>query len=589
MRRTQLLGDQIETDVVVFGSGAAGMTAALVASLQGFDVLLCEKAPVLGGTTAISGGEIWIPGSRHAREAGLDASVETAATYWEAEAGDAATRAMRAAYLASGAQAIDYLEAHTEVRFRAVAPHPDYHQDLPGASAGGRPLATLPFDGRRLGADFGILRSPRKDFMVLGGMMVSRDDIAQLLRPFASWRNFSGAARLVARHARDRLRHSRGTRLVLGNALVARMLVSLRARRVRIECTAALVELVREDDRIVGAIVMMSGRAVHVRARRGVVLATGGFARNETLRERYMSGLPVRDALCVDADVGDALVAATAVGADVDRRMQTPAYWMPASVMSWQNGERVVFPHIRDRAKPGLIAVNRAGCRFTNESASYHDFSLALFEEERKGHALPAYLVCDRRFIREHGIGIIKPRWNRLAPFIAAGYLVRGRDADDLARQIGVDPRGLAVTLLDYNAAARAGADPVFGKGGTVYNRHYGDPAQQPNPCLRPLEGPPYFAVAVRPAPIGTAVGLRIDADANVQDTGGMPLRGLYACGNDMASLTRGAYPGPGSTIGPAIVFAYRAVQHMARDAGATPVSDTHPVAAADPLRVHGA
>lgn len=589
MRRTQLLGDQIETDVVVFGSGAAGMTAALVASLQGFDVLLCEKAPVLGGTTAISGGEIWVPGSRHARDAGVDASVEAAATYWEAEAHDSATRAMRAAYLASAAQAVDYLEAHTEVRFRAVSPHPDYHQDVPGASTGGRPLATLPFDGRRLGADFAWLRPPRKDVMVLGGMMVSRDDIVQLLHPFASWRNFSGAARLVARHARDRLRHSRGTRLVLGNALVARMLTSLRARRVRIESEAALSELLREGDRIVGAIVSMSGRAVRVQARHGVVLAMGGFARSEALRERYMKGLNVRDALCVDGDSGDALVAATAVGADVDDRMQTPAYWMPASVMSWPDGERVVFPHIRDRAKPGLIAVNRAGLRFTNESASYHDFSLALFEEERKGHALPAYLVCDRRFIREHGIGLIKPRWNRLAPFIAAGYLVRGRDAHDLARQIGVDPSALAATIVEYNRVAQTGTDAAFGKGATVYNRHYGDPAQHPNPCLRPLDDPPYFAVAVRPAPIGTAVGLRIDVDANVLDTSGEPLRGLYACGNDMASLTRGAYPGPGSTIGPAIVFAFRAVQHMARATGATPVPGTRPVPQSDPLRVHGA
>lgn len=574
-----------EVDVLVFGSGAAGLTACLVAAQEGLTVLLCEKSSHIGGTTALSGGEIWMPGSRQSREAGGVDALASAETYWDAEVGEPTSREHRCAYLRTGPDAIAYLEDHTEVRFRAVAPHPDYHQDQPGASPGGRPLATLPFDGRRLGADFALLRPPRKDFMVFGGMMVSRDDIAALLKPFASGKAFWTSATLVGRYLRDRLRHTRGTRLVMGNALVARMLFSLRAKHVAIEVDAPLVSLVRDDGRVEGAVVAIGGKQVRVRARKGVVLATGGFAANPALRQRYMQGLPVQDALSYEGDTGDALIAAKAVGADVDSQQHTPAYWMPASVMNWADGRRSVFPHIRDRAKPGLIAVNARGARFVNESASYHDFSLALFAEVERGVPLPAYLVCDHRFIREHGIGLIKPLWQNLEPFVRAGYLIRAGTIEELARQIRVDPVALVASIRQHNDAAVKGEDTAFGKGSTIYNRHYGDASNRPNPCLRPIDQAPYFAVAVTPAPIGTTVGLRVDVNANVLDAGHVPLPGLYACGNDMASITRGAYPGPGSTIGPAMVFAYRAVMHLAAKTAALEI-DAGPLAVRDGVDV---
>ncbi len=553
-----------EVDVLVFGSGAAGMAAALVAAHEGLEVLLCEKDAVLGGTTAISGGEMWIPGSRHSSAQGFDDNTETAARYWEAEVGEPTAREHRAAYLQHAAEAIDYLERHTELRFRAVSPHPDYHQDLPGASAGGRPLGTLAFDGRRLGADFALLRPPRRDFMVFGGMMVTRDDIVVLLKPFASIKAFVASAKLVGRFLRDRLTHPRGTRLVLGNALVARMLFSLRAKGIEIAVESPLQSLVREGAGVAGAVVERQGRMVRIRARRGVVLATGGFAANPALRARYMAGLPVEGVLCADGDTGDALGAAVAVGAAVVADPKTPAYWMPASQLRAADGTRSVFPHIRDRARPGLVIVNAEGRRFVNESASYHDVCLAMFDQLARGVPLPAWLVCDRRFIREHGIGMIKPIWQRLGPYVKAGYLVEGGSIEALAARIGVDAAALADTVARHNAAAITGVDAEFGKGRTVYNRHYGDPANRPNPCLRPIEQAPFYAVAVAPAPIGTTVGLKIDVNANVLDTEGTPITGLYACGNDMASITRGAYPGPGSTIGPGIVFAYLGMWHLA-------------------------
>jgi hypothetical protein len=559
-----------EVDVLVFGSGAAGMASALVAAHEGLQVLLCEKSPLVGGTTAISGGEMWIPGNHHSRAQGIDDNnAQAAARYWGAEVGEATSSPLRDAYLNHAPEAIEYLERHTELRFRAVSPHPDYHQDLPGASTGGRPLATLPFDGRRLGADFALLRPPRKDFMVFGGMMVTRDDIVSLLKPLASWKAFATSASLVGRFVRDRLTHARGTRLVLGNALVARMLFSLRSKGVEITVAAPLQSLVRDGEAVTGAVVSVQGQVQRVRARRGVVLATGGFAASPALRSRYMQGLPVEHALCFSGDTGDALTAALAIGAAVDDTAMTPAYWMPASVLVAADGTRSVFPHIRDRARPGLIIVNSQGRRFVNESASYHDVSLAMFEQVAKGIALPAWLICDRPFIRRHGIGMIKPIWQRLAPYLKAGYLIEGRTVAALAERIGVEASTLRATVARHNGSAVTGVDEEFGKGSTVYNRHYGDPSHRPNPCLAPIENGPFYAVAVAPAPIGTTVGLKIDVNARVLDQQNMPIRGLYACGNDMASITRGAYPGPGSTLGPGIVFAYLAMRHLSSPSGA--------------------
>jgi len=425
----------------------------------------------------------------------------------------------------------------------------------------------LPFDGRRLGADFALLRPPRAEFMVLGGMMVSRDDIAALLKPFGSWNAFRHAASIVARHARDRLAHARGTRLVMGNALVARLLTSLRSHGVAIATNAPLVSLVREGNRVTGAVVAIDGTPTRVSAHRGVVLATGGFASSPTLRARYMPGLDVENALSAEGDVGDGLSAALAIGADVDADMRTPAYWMPSSSVMRADGARVPFPHIRDRAKPGLIAVNARGERFTNESGSYHDFSLAQFAQAARGVALPAWLIADRRFVREQGIGIVKPRWQQLAPLVRAGYLVEAPTVEALAQRIGADAPTLVATVKASNAAALRGVDEAFGKGSSIYHRHYGDASHGPNPCLGPIDVAPFYAVAVRPVPIGTTVGLRIDPDARVLDAAGSPIAGLYACGNDMASITRGAYPGPGSTIGPGIVFGYLAARHLAHQA----------------------
>lgn len=547
-----------EVDVLVFGAGMGGMTAALVAALEDLDVLLCEKTDEVGGTTSTSAGTVWIPGSNQAVRDGVPDNIDDARRFLAAEIGPRA-EAVREAFLASGPAALDYLEVRSEVKFRAPPMHPDYHSNRPGRALAGRALAPLPFDGRLLGKDFERVRPPIAPFMVLGGMMVGKDDIPVLLKPFASVKTFVGAAKLLLRHAADRLRYTRGTRLVMGNALVARLFYSLKRLNVPIAFDAKLVALVKTKDRINGAVVDIGAKRQTIHAKRGMILATGGFAPNKELRTEF--GIPAAHSNAFAGARGDGFSAARAIGAAVDDKHTSPAFYFPSSLH-----KDTVYPHILlDRAKPGLIAVNKDGRRFVNESDSYHDFVEAMLRTNAESPTAPVWLICDRSFIRDYGIGLVHPGASRrkIARYVADGYLHTADTLIELAQRIGVDGNNLVHTVQQHNRYAEAGVDEAFGKGGTEYNQFNGDPANRPNPCLRPIAEPPYFAVAVYPSTMGTCVGLATDGDARVLDASGTPIEGLYAVGNDMASLFRGVYVGPGVTLGPALVFAYRAVMHI--------------------------
>jgi succinate dehydrogenase/fumarate reductase flavoprotein subunit len=553
-----------EVDVLVFGAGMGGMTAALVASLEGLNVLLCEKTDQVGGTTSTSAGTVWIPGSSQAARDGVPDKIEDARRFLEAEIGPRALN-VREAYLAAGPAALDYLDARTDVKFRAPPRHPDYHSNQPGRALAGRALAPVPFDGRLLGKEFARVRPPIAPFMVLGGMMVGKDDIPILLRPFASIANFKAAAKLLLRHGTDRLRFKRGTRLVMGNALVARLFYSLRTRNVPIAYDTRLIELTKDGGRVEGAVVEIGGRPQTIRARRGVILATGGFAPNAELRAEFMKGLPMAHSNAFDGASGDGFSAARAAGAAVDDKHASPAFYFPSSLH-----KDTVYPHILlDRAKPGLIAVNRDGRRFVNESDSYHDFAEAMLRTNAAAQSVPAWLICDRSFIRDYGLGLIHPGAGprEIARYVADGYLHRADTLMKLAQTIGIDGKNLVSTVEQHNRFALTGIDEAFGKGGTEYNQFNGDPTNKPNPCLRPIEHAPFFAVAVYPSTMGTCVGLATDGDARVLDERGDAIGGLYAVGNDMASLFRGVYVGPGITLGPALVFAYRAVMSLVSSA----------------------
>lgn len=553
-----------ETDLLVIGAGAAGMTAALVGALEGLKVVICEKSDMVGGTTATSAGTVWIPGSRQSAAAGVPDSVEAAKTYLAAIVGDDAGDPRLTAFLATGPAVLDYLQQRTSVVFAPPPVHPDYHAQ-PGAALGGRALGVLPFDGQKLGEDFARVRPPRREFMVLGGMMVGKTDIPSLLHPFRSWINFSNATRLLARQALDRIKHPRGTRLIMGNALVARLLYSLKQHAVEIRYQTQLSELIEDDGRIIGAAFTTNDGDVRIHARRGVVLATGGIGWSSELRDRLFPEGTQRYSLSPDSNTGDGILAGERAHGEIAQDVRSPALWMPSSVMPQEDGHLAVFPHIMlDRAKPGLIAVNRSGVRFVNEANSYHDFVEGMLRSHRTVPSIPSFLICDRRFIRDYGLGLIHPGTRDLSRFINSGYLVQGDSIAALARQIGVDGDALAGTIERHNQFAGTGVDEDFGRGSSELNRFNGDINNKPNPCLRNIGPGPYFAVAVWPSDLASSAGLRTDTNGRVLTSERQPIPGLYATGADATSIFGGTYPGPGTMIGPAMVFAWRAAMDIA-------------------------
>jgi len=377
-------------------------------------------------------------------------------------------------------------------------------------------------------------------------------------------------AALVAAYAWQRLSHPRGTTLVLGNALAAQLLLSVRRRGVRLALETTVEELLVEDGAARGAMLRdAAGRRRRLRARRGVVLATGGFSHDRALRARLLPPQAGTLSAACPANEGGGIRAALAAGAAIAEGPAGNAFWVPVSRFLRRDGSEGLFPHtVTDRSKPGLIAVNRAGRRFVNEAVSYHDFVQAMLRETNDGPtAVPAWLICDRAFVMRYGLGAARPLGASVTFHRGTGYLAEAPDLRALAAAIGVDADGLEASVARHNADARDGVDREFGRGSDAYQRHLGDAACAPNPCLRPIQKPPFHAVAVHPGDLGTAAGLATDGDARVLDAAGTPIPGLYACGNDMASVLGGAYPGPGITLGPALTFAWLGVRHMLGEA----------------------
>ncbi len=427
-----------------------------------------------------------------------------------------------------------------------------------------------PYDGRLLGDDFKLLRDPLKEFTVLGGMMVNVVDVKHLLKVTQSLASWKHGMKLVLSYFRDRASgYSRGTRLLMGNALAARLLKSARAKGVQIQTQAEVRQLLREDGRVVGVQALVDGKQTEFRARHAVVLATGGFPWDAELRgERFpkaggMWSMAPRD------NTGDGIRMARGIGADFIDAPADAGLWAPVSLWRKSDGSEVRFPHlIWDRAKPGLMAVNSAGKRFVNEGASYHEFVRGMYRSHESVPSIPAFLICDRAFIDVWGLGLALPGKRPRDHLIRDGYLVEAQSLPELAAKLQVDPTALSDSVARFNQAAEAGEDKEFGKGSSEYNRYYGDPEKTAgHPNLGPLAAAPFYAVRVYPGDIGTASGLRTDVDARVLDGEGKTIAGLYACGNDMASVMGGHYPGAGITLGPALTFGYCAGKAIAASA----------------------
>jgi len=554
-----------EYDVIVLGAGAAGLTAALVSSMEGNRTLLIEKSEQIGGTSAFSSGTVWIPNNSYQRHSGITADDKEALVYLDALVGDRSERVLREAFVAKGTEMVDYLERRINLRWSMYAVQPDYDPGLPGATIGGRALMPLPYDGRKLRKEFDRIRWPIPELMLFGRMMITRGEAGRLLKIGKNLDSFLLGAKLCGRYLLDRITYKRGTRLVLGNALVAELFKNLLDRKAGVWFSSETRQLLLQNGRVCGLVVQRNGSLIKVRAKKGIVLAGGGFPASAELRERYFPKPVARYTSAFEGCTGDTLRLALQIGASLGPTGVDNSLWFPSSIATRKDGSTAVYPHIvMDRAKPGLIAVNSAGRRFFDEGLTYHKFVRAMYRAHRDVPSIPAWLICDRRFVWKYGIGMILPKKLSLKPFVKRGYLHVADSVEALALKIGVDAAGLSETVRSHNEFARTGIDADFGKGSNAYDRAYGDPEHFPNPCLGPIARPPYCAVAVFPTPLGTSLGLLTNVSAQVLDGSGKPINGLYACGNDMHNIFGGEYPGPGAQIGVGMAFGYIAAKHAA-------------------------
>ena len=554
------------TDILVVGSGAGALTAAATAAELGLDTLVIEKGHLWGGTSATSGGTLWIPCTRHMAEAGIEDSPDEAFAYLHALIGDEVSESKLRAYIAGASKMLHFLEDKCGARFRSVK-YADYHMDLPGAREH-RSHEPLPIYAGRLGRDYETLQPMHLGAQAFGRVNWTIIEARPMITKRPGW--VRNTLKVMARYYLDlpqRYRTARDRRLTAGNSLLGQLRRALNRRKVPLMLGVALKELITEAGRVVGARVDYSGQRHTIRARRGVILGAGGFERNQSMREANLKTDGTTSALWSGSqanNTGDAITAAERIGARLE--FMDCAWWAPAMRLADEDRARPMFV---ERALPGCMIVSQQGKRYMNESASYHVAGGEMMRLHSDAcSTIPSWFLFDARYRSQYAVGPLLPGPPAMDRAVKGGMrdvMKRGQTVEELAAATGLPAAALQHTFARFNEFAVKGEDPDFQRGVNGYDRYYGDPRSKPNPCLAPPERAPFYAVKIFPGDIGTKGGVLTDENGCALDTNNAPIRGLYAIGNTSASVMGRTYPGAGTTLGPAMTFGYLAAQHAAQ------------------------
>jgi 3-oxosteroid 1-dehydrogenase len=541
---------ETDVDVVVAGSGAAGMTAALTAAKHGLRTLLVEKAATFGGSTARSGGGVWAPNNEVLRAAGVPDSPEQARDYLAHIVGDEVSEELRQTFLDNAPAVIAFIQAHTPLRFSWVPGYSDYYPEAPGGLACGRSIEARPLNASVLGAERANLNPPY--LRAPTGMAVTQADYRWMNLLARHPRGVTRTVRVAARRVISLLR--RRELLTMGQALTAGLRVGLAEAGVPVWLSTPLVSLHTEDDRVTGIMVSRDGEPMLIRARHGVVLTSGGFEHNERMRKEYQRS-PIGTEWTVGAveNTGDGIEAGMRLGAAI--AVMDDAWWGPSISLP-----RGPYFCLAERTLPGCLLVNQAGERFVNEAAPYVDAVHAMYDRhsEENPH-IPSWLIADQRYRNRYVFAGLGPRQPFPGRWYKHGAVVKAGTLSELAAAINVPTAALRSTVERFNAFAHNGIDEDFHRGESAYDRYYGDPRNRPNPCLGRVDKPPFYAIRIVPGDLGTKGGLCTDTRARVVRMDGSVIPGLYAAGNASAPVMGRTYAGPGATLGPAMVFGYLA------------------------------
>ncbi len=556
-----------EVEVLVVGTGNGGLTAAVCNWEMGTkDVLIIEKQDKVGGTSATSGGGIWIPNSHYAKEVGAEDSPEAAKAYlMNTLFGEDVPEEMIDIYLEKAPEMLKYLHDRTDVRYESLAEYPDYYTNMEGAREGHRSLEPAPIMASELGANWKNMTWTHFMMRMFNRIHFTQVEAHLLMVQLPGWKKL--LARLMWDYIRDipwRLKTPISRRLACGSAGVARLYLSVLKRKIPLEFNTQMVELIADGDTVLGAVIECNGQHQRVRAAKGVILASGGFEKNQALREQYLPA-PTNTTWSAGnpGNEGDALLAGLELGAKT--RLMNDAWWTTTLCVPDEPAPRLA---IMEKSFPGSCVVNRDGKRFANESQNYMAFQKDLFKTHTEEHPnAPAWHVFDATFRENFMVGplmtkAMKPDYQIPKKWFDEGFVAKADTIRELADMLGIDADGLEETIAKMNHYAETGKDEDFGRGDSAYDRYYADPAIGPNPCLAPIAKAPFYAMRIEAGDFGTLGGLDTDTSARVKKADGGVFEGLFAVGNCSAAILP-TYPGPGATLGPAMTMAYQAACHM--------------------------